>query len=275
MKVWRNLFCLAVAITIVFSCVLQTTVSAYTQDDYNKVTNEINDLRKQISEYESQASALAAKANTISNQIAILQNQQATLKKQIDLKQAEHDQLVIEIETVQNRINENSDTVGFIKKLPTSLVEAFKSTLDEINGADLIIHVIDGSSEELAYQMDTVDEVLGQIGAEKIERIEVFNKSDLITSPIALKRLMDNHPGALIVSAHTGDGIDDLLKRIATIAASRDAFLNVVVPYSRGDLVAIAHKRCHIVVEEHEEDGTHLTMYVPPDCVHMFDGLAC
>ena len=168
-----------------------------------------------------------------------------------------------------------TDTVGFIKKLPTSLVEAFKSTLDEINGADLIIHVIDGSSEELAYQMDTVDEVLGQIGAEKIERIEVFNKSDLITSPIALKRLMDNHPGALIVSAHTGDGIDDLLKRIATIAASRDAFLNVVVPYSRGDLVAIAHKRCHIVVEEHEEDGTHLTMYVPPDCVHMFDGLAC
>ena len=114
MKVWRHLFCLAVAITIVFSCVLQTTVSAYTQDDYNKVTNEINDLRKQISEYESQASALAAKANTISNQIAILQNQQATLKKQIDLKQAEHDQLVIEIETVQNRINENSDTVGFI-----------------------------------------------------------------------------------------------------------------------------------------------------------------
>ncbi|MCQ2568915.1 MAG: CHAP domain-containing protein [Candidatus Saccharibacteria bacterium] len=114
MKVWRNLFCLAVAITIVFSCVLHTTVAAYTQDDYNKVTNEINGLRKQISEYESQASALAAKANTISNQIAILQNQQATLKTQIDLKQAEHDQLVIEIETVQNRINENSDTVGFI-----------------------------------------------------------------------------------------------------------------------------------------------------------------
>ena len=115
MKVWRNLFCLAVAITIIFSCILNTTVAAaYTQDDYNKVTNEINNLRSQINEYEAQASALAAKANTISNQIAILQNQQATLKTQIDLKQAEHDQLVIEIETVQNRINENSDTVGFI-----------------------------------------------------------------------------------------------------------------------------------------------------------------
>ena len=115
MKVWRNLFCLAVAITIIFSCILHTTVvAAYTQDDYNKVTNEINSLRNQINEYEAQASALAAKANTISNQIAILQNQQATLKTQIDLKQAEHDQLVIEIETVQNRINENSDTVGFI-----------------------------------------------------------------------------------------------------------------------------------------------------------------
>ena len=115
MKVWRNLFCLAVAITIIFSCILHTTVAAaYTQDDYNKVTNEINNLRSQINEYEAQASALAARANTISNQIAILQNQQATLKTQIDLKQAEHDQLVIEIETVQNRINENSDTVGFI-----------------------------------------------------------------------------------------------------------------------------------------------------------------
>lgn len=114
MKVWRNLICLAIAITITFSVVLQTTVAAYTQDDYNKVTSEINELRSQIDEYEAQASALAAKANTISNQIAILQNQQAKLKTQIDLKQAEHDQLVIEIETVQQRINENSDTIGYI-----------------------------------------------------------------------------------------------------------------------------------------------------------------
>ena len=164
-----------------------------------------------------------------------------------------------------------TDTVGFIKKLPTSLVEAFKSTLDEINGADLIIHVIDGSSDELSYQMETVDEVLGQIGAERIERIEVFNKCDLVEDPVARKRLQETHPGALLVSAATGEGVDELLKRIAAVAASREEYLDTVVPYTRGDLVALAHKRCHIIVEEHEENGTHLAMYVPPDCVHLFE----
>ncbi len=164
-----------------------------------------------------------------------------------------------------------TDTVGFIRKLPTSLVESFKSTLDEINGADLILHVVDGSSDELGYQIDTVEEILGQINAERIERIEVLNKKDLIESDIALARLERTHPNAVIVSAETGEGIDELIERIAKVAASRDDYIDVVVPYSRGDLVALAHKRCHIVLEEHEEGGTHLAMYAPPDCVHMFD----
>ena len=164
-----------------------------------------------------------------------------------------------------------TDTVGFIRKLPTSLVESFKSTLDEINGADLILHVVDGSSDELGYQIDTVEEILGQINAERIERIEVLNKKDLIESDIALARLERTHPNAVIVSAETGEGIDELIERIAKVAASRDDYIDVVVPYSRGDLVALAHKRCHIVLEEHEEGGTHLVIYAPPDCVHMFD----
>ncbi len=164
-----------------------------------------------------------------------------------------------------------TDTVGFIRKLPTSLVESFKSTLDEINGADLILHVVDGSSDELGYQIDTVEEILGQINAERIERIEVLNKKDLIESDIALARLERTHPNAVIVSAETGEGIDELIERIAKVAASRDDYIDVVVPYSRGDLVALAHMRCHIVLEEHEEGGTHLAMYAPPDCVHMFD----
>ena len=145
-----------------------------------------------------------------------------------------------------------TDTVGFIRKLPTSLVESFKSTLDEINGADLILHVVDGSSDELGYQIDTVEEILGQINAERIERIEVLTKKDLIESDIALARLERTHPNAVIVSAETGEGIDELIERIAKVAASRDDYIDVVVPYSRGDLVALAHKRCHIVLEEHE-----------------------
>lgn len=185
MKVWRNLLCLAIAITIVFSCVLQTTVSAYTQDDYNKVTNEINDLRKQISSYEAQASALAEKANTIANQIAILQNQQATLKTQIDLKQAEHDQLVIEIETAQNRINENSDTVGFIiaqfyyndsvstiERLASS--ENFSTFVDEevklTSISDTLSDIIEENKnlkEELTVKKKNAELILKDLSAQK------------------------------------------------------------------------------------------------------------
>ncbi len=167
-----------------------------------------------------------------------------------------------------------TDTIGFIRKLPTTLVESFKSTLDEINGADLILHVVDGSSDELAYQMETVEEVLAQIGADKIERLVVFNKSDLLESEDAARRLIATHPEALLVSAETGAGIDELVARIAKVAASRDDLLDVVVPYQRGDLVAIAHRRCHIVSEEHEEDGTHLMLYAPPDIAHLFSAQA-
>lgn len=167
-----------------------------------------------------------------------------------------------------------TDTIGFIRKLPTTLVESFKSTLDEINGADLILHVIDGSSDELAYQIDTVEEVLGQIGAERIERLTVFNKCDLIESLDAIERLRRTHPDAAIVSAVTGEGVDLLVERIAQVASSRDDYIEALVPYDRGDLVALAHKRCHIVSEEHTESGTKITLYAPPDCAHLFKAFA-
>jgi GTP-binding protein HflX len=163
-----------------------------------------------------------------------------------------------------------TDTIGFIKKLPTTLVESFKSTLDEINGADLILHVIDSSSDEVNYQIQTVEETLGQIGAERIERVTVFNKVDLLEKPHLKKRLSDTHPGAVLVSAETGEGIDELIERIAKVAAARDEYLDVVIPYEKGNLVSIAHKRCHIISELHEDAGTHLRLYAPPDCAHLF-----
>ena len=164
-----------------------------------------------------------------------------------------------------------TDTIGFIRKLPTTLVESFKSTLDEINGADLILHVVDGSSDEIDYQMATVEEVLHQIGAERIERLLVFNKKDLLPSASAARRLTETHPEAVLVSAETGEGVDELVDRIARVAASRDELMDVVVPYSRGDLVALAHSRCHIISEEHDADGTHLMIYAPADCSHHFE----
>ncbi len=156
-----------------------------------------------------------------------------------------------------------SDTVGFIQKLPTTLVEAFKSTLDEITGADLILHVIDASSEEREAQQAVVEDVLGQIGAQGIDRIEVYNKVDLLDEA-ERQALASRYPDAQIVSAETGQGIDRLIERIAQAASSRDERLEVVIPYGRGDLVSVAHERCHILSEEHGEDGTRIVMLAAP-----------
>lgn len=152
-----------------------------------------------------------------------------------------------------------TDTVGFIQKLPTTLVEAFKSTLDEINGSDLILHVVDGSDPNLDKQIDTVNMVLEQIGAEEIGRVEVFNKKDLITEE-QHEALLTRYPNAVFTSTVTKEGLEELIGRIALVASAQEELLDVLVPYNRGDLVSLAHQRCTILTEEYEAEGTHLTV---------------
>ncbi len=154
-----------------------------------------------------------------------------------------------------------TDTVGFIQKLPTTLVEAFKSTLDEITGSDLILHVIDASSEEFEGQIKAVDTILDQIGAQSISKLEVFNKCDLLSAE-EVEALRSRFPFALVISAHSGFGIEELVAQIAQAASSSDRHMDVLIPYTRGDLVSMAHERCHIVSEVHEETGTHIIMRV-------------
>ncbi len=162
-----------------------------------------------------------------------------------------------------------TDTVGFIRKLPTTLVEAFKSTLDEINGADLILHVIDASAEESNYQIEAVEDVLGQIGAQSIPRIEVFNKSDLLSDEL-VEAYRKRFPQAVFVSAQTGYGIDDLIGRISKAVTAQNKLMEVVIPYSEGSLLALAHAKCNIVSMDHRENGTHMSVYVPTALVGRF-----
>jgi surface antigen/uncharacterized protein YoxC len=187
MKRWRNLFCLIIAITIVFSCILSTRVAAYTQDDLNEVNAKIRDLRDQIKGYEDEASALARRADSIANKIAALQNQQANLKAQIDLKQAEHDQLVIEIETVQQRINDNSETIGYIiaqyyyndsvstiERIASS--ESFSSFVDEEvrlgSISDTLSDIIEENKnlkEELTVKKKNAELIIKDLSAQKAQ----------------------------------------------------------------------------------------------------------
>lgn len=166
-----------------------------------------------------------------------------------------------------------TDTVGFIQKLPTTLVEAFKSTLDEIRGADLILHVVDASSDERDTQMRAVEDTLEQIDAQGISRILVFNKIDLV-EPSVRAALSARYPSAVPVSAETGEGTDSLIEAIGRAASASEKVMEVLVPYSRGDVVSIAHERCTVLAESYGERGTVLTVRVPNDLTALFEGYA-
>lgn len=167
-----------------------------------------------------------------------------------------------------------TDTVGFIQKLPTTLVESFKSTLDEITSADLILHVVDISSENYAGQIEAVCDVLQQIGAQAIPCIVVFNKCDLIDHD-TLEAMSGRYHEAVFVSSVTGDGIDELIARISSCVAATERRLEVLIPYSNGELVALAHSSCTIVSEEHSEKGTRLVIMASPLLTRRFESFVC
>jgi GTPase len=147
-----------------------------------------------------------------------------------------------------------TDTVGFVKKLPTQLVEAFKSTLEEVLRADLLLHVVDASHPEAEAQVLAVDRTLADIDADHVPRLLVLNKADELV-PVGLARSL---PDAVVVSARTGEGIEDLLDRIGDALPEARRVVEAVVPYDRADLVALAHREGEVLKEEHRPDGTYL-----------------
>jgi GTPase len=163
-----------------------------------------------------------------------------------------------------------TDTVGFIHKLPHGLVEAFKSTLDEVAEADLLLHVIDSSAEQLDAQMDAVREVLAEIGAASTPSIAIFNKIDCAPEDHR-EMLARRFPQATFVSALGGSGLDEILERMASEASRRSETITVQVPYARGDVVALAHERAQILSERHTEDGTQLVLRIPAEMLPTFD----
>jgi GTP-binding protein HflX len=166
-----------------------------------------------------------------------------------------------------------TDTVGFIQKLPHSLVEAFKSTLDEIKEADLILLVADVAAEQRDAQIGSVREVLGEIGASDIPTVVVYNKIDLMRGErsLELAHLRELHPSAVFVSAAEGTGTEELLTRLGTEIRKQSCPMDVLIPYSEGRLVELAHKACSITSESYTEQGTHIEMYVPQALAPRFE----
>ncbi len=156
-----------------------------------------------------------------------------------------------------------TDTVGFVRHLPHQLVEAFRSTLEETADADLILHVVDGSDADPEAQITAVRDVLAEIGAAEVPELIVINKSDA-ADPIVVDRLRHREKNCVLISARTGAGLDELRDVLEEALPHRDREVRVVVPYSRGDLVARAHEEGEVIHVGHGADGTDLEARVPP-----------
>lgn len=150
-----------------------------------------------------------------------------------------------------------SDTVGFISRLPHSLVKAFRSTLDEIRYADLLLHVVDFSDEHYREQMEVTEETLNELGAGDIPRIYIMNKADSVMEEETLPKISDNR---IYMSAKQGVGIRELLHMMEQILFSDYQEAQFLIPYENGDIVHYFNSRALIKSQEYQENGVHLSV---------------
>jgi GTPase len=155
-----------------------------------------------------------------------------------------------------------SDTVGFVRRLPHQLVEAFRSTLDEAADADLLVHIVDAADPDPDGQITAVREVLSEIGASEVPEILVFNKSDIAEAAV-LRRLSTVYEGSVAASALTGDGIKGVEDAIIAGLEAVTATVDLLIPYDRGDIVAQLHEVGEVLSEDHAAQGTEMTVRLP------------
>jgi GTP-binding protein HflX len=178
------------------------------------------------------------------------------------------DPTVRRAQTPDGRLHTLADTVGFVRSLPHQLVEAFRSTLEEVGDADVLLHVVDASHPDPEGQIAAVREVLAEVGTQGQDggpvELVVLNKADA-ADPEVLARLQRREPGAVVVSARTGAGVHELRERIAELLPHPQVLVDVVVPYARGSLVDRVHRTGELLEEQHTGEGTRLLARVDAD----------
>jgi GTP-binding protein HflX len=157
--------------------------------------------------------------------------------------------------TADGRVYTMSDTVGFVRHLPHQLVEAFRSTLEEVADSDLILHVVDGSHPDPEGQLGAVREVLAEIGAADVPELVMINKAD-VADPMVVARLRQREPHSVVVSAHSGEGIEAAIAAVESELPRPDVEFHALLPYERGDLINRIHQQGEIESMEHTADGT-------------------
>ena len=177
------------------------------------------------------------------------------------------DPTVRRTQTAEGRVYTLVDTVGFVRHLPHELIDAFRSTLEEVSGADLIVHVVDGSHEDPASQIAAVREVIREIGGAKVPEIIALNKVD-IADPEIVRNLQREESEVIPISVHSGFGIEELMRRIESALPRPKVELCVLIPYDRGDLVSRMHEHGEILSEKYLADGTSIHGLVDEAMAH-------
>ena len=162
-----------------------------------------------------------------------------------------------------------TDTVGFIQKLPTHLVAAFRATLEEIESADLLLHVVDISHPTADGQMNAVEEVLDTLNLSDIPILMAWNKMDLLSEKQRETFLAEasKYGDSILVSAESGEAIPQLLMRIEETLNNQMVEINLCIPYTKGNLLNLIHERGRVEALSHEQDGTHIHAYVPKQVI--------
>ena len=244
--------------------------------DRRRINTRMAKLRKQIIEMEparetkrasrkkNQVPAVAIAGYTNAGKSSLLNKMTSAGVLVQNALFATLDPTVRKTKTPDGRDYTLADTVGFVRNLPHQLVEAFRSTLEEIADADLIVHVVDASHPDPGSQIATVRDVIGDVGARGITELIVFNKIDLAdeTQRMALRGM---EPSSIGVSARTGEGMEELLQRIAELLPEPNVEVAVLIPYDRGDLVSRMHLNSRILVLDYREAGTFVRAMVKPD----------
>jgi GTP-binding protein HflX len=163
-----------------------------------------------------------------------------------------------------------TDTVGFIRKLPHGLVEAFKATLEEVVQADLLLHVVDASHPQAEEHIEAVNAVLAEIGAEGKPMLMIFNKVDLVPPGGVMSRFLERYPHAAIISAKTGQGIPELMAELGAALRPIREFLELAVPHERSDIIARLHEVGQVIERDYEGDAARFKARIPPHFHHEF-----
>ena len=240
------------------------------EHDRRHIRNRIDTLRAELNEIEGKRAVVRKGRDdvTVISMVGYTNAGKSTLMNQLtNAGVLAEDKLFATLETTTRRVNLPSgtqalftDTIGFIQKLPHHLIKAFRATLEELNHADILVHVVDASNPSLGEQMKTVYNTLSNLGCDDKPIITIFNKMDVV-SPFAVIPNDEQATHVCRISALNGEGKNELLECLEGVIKSFKKPMSVLIPFNEGQLFGLIHKKCEIIREEHTENGTFFELF--------------